>query len=84
MHIVHRLRLMALSRGGNASAGGGGGGGGAFAVTGTLPAAQWGVPYTASLGISGGTAPYSVSGLPAYGPGATTDANSADFSGTPL
>lgn len=58
--------------------------GGGFAVIGTLDAAQFKVAYSDSLTVSGGTAPYSVSGLPAYGPVANVSGGTITFSGTPF
>lgn len=52
-------------------------------VTGTLDPAQFAIAYTDSLTVSGGTGPYSVSGLPAYGPAATVTGGTISFTGTP-
>lgn len=54
-----------------------------LSVTGTLDPAQFNVAYVDSLSVAGGTGPYSVSGLPAYGPAATVSGGTISFSGTP-
>ncbi|RXR28967.1 cadherin repeat domain-containing protein [Sphingobium fluviale] len=52
-------------------------------VTGTLDPAQFNVAYSDSLTVSGGTVPYSVSGLPPYGISATIIGGTISFTGTP-
>lgn len=58
-------------------------GAGGFSVIGTLDPAQFKVAYSDSLSVSGGTGPYSVSGLPAYGPVANVSGGTINFSGIP-
>lgn len=52
-------------------------------VSGTLDPAQFNLAYSDSLTVSGGTVPYSISGLPPYGISATIIGGTISFTGTP-
>lgn len=52
-------------------------------VSGTLDPAQFTVAYSDSLTVSGGTAPYSLTGLPPYGISATVSGGTISFTGNP-
>lgn len=52
-------------------------------VSGALDPAQFAVTYSDSLTVSGGTVPYSISGLPPYGISANIIGGTISFTGTP-
>lgn len=54
-----------------------------LAVSGTLDPAQFTVAYSDSLTVSGGTVPYSISGLPPYGIAASISGGTISFTGNP-